>query len=428
MHLHYKFIAFGLFMRLLSKISSFYSIFTNAPLATSVALSLFFLVGFADGVLMPFFAMWAEKDAGVTAEYIGLLLACYSAGELLATPFVGGIADRLGRRPVLLISTLGVGLGFALLYFVHGVFASAIVLISIGVFESVLHPTISAVIADSIPADQNRYYFSVARVMSNAGHVAGPAVGSLLALYSLGAVFLGSAVATLLGALIIFFCLPETLIKKDINGDEEEDESLSGILPAFRDARLSGLLMWSMCLQISSGWLTSVLPLYAVDAGTLTPSQVGLLFTYAATLTVLFQLWVSRVLASVANLWMVIGSGAVLIAAFAALLFSSGIVGLVLGVSLLSLSQMLFGPLLPTLIMSLAPSHARATYLAAASVTADLKDTLGPAAGTFLYGISARLPWFVGMPVALCATLALAFTIRRHERRAASAISSALPE
>ena len=89
---------------------------------------------------MPFFALWAQQDAGIPIEYIGLLLGCYAGGELLATPFVGGIADRVGRRPVLLISTAGVGAGFVLLYLTTGVAAAALSLIVIGVFESVLHP------------------------------------------------------------------------------------------------------------------------------------------------------------------------------------------------------------------------------------------------------------------------------------------------
>ena len=76
-------------------------------------------------------------------------------GELLATPFLGGIADRVGRRPTLLASTLGVGLGFGLLYLTRGAWASAAALLLIGVFENVLHPTAFTVIADVTPADGN---------------------------------------------------------------------------------------------------------------------------------------------------------------------------------------------------------------------------------------------------------------------------------
>jgi MFS transporter, DHA1 family, tetracycline resistance protein len=163
--------------------------FGRAPGPARVGMVLFFAAAAADGILMPFFALWAHKVAGIPIEFIGLLLGCYAGGELLATPFVGGIADRVGRRPVLLVSTCGVGCGFVLLYMVHAAFAVVVSLIIIGVFESVLHPTASTVIADVVPAETRRQHFAARRVMSNAGSMAGPALGALLALHSLGLVF-----------------------------------------------------------------------------------------------------------------------------------------------------------------------------------------------------------------------------------------------
>ena len=125
----------------------------DLPRAARIALFLFLVAGLADGTLMPFFALWAQREAGVPVAYIGLLLGCYAGGELLATPFVGGIADRLGRRPLLLASTAGVGLGFLLLYVTRGALAAAGALFVIGIFESVLHPTAATAIADVVPAE-----------------------------------------------------------------------------------------------------------------------------------------------------------------------------------------------------------------------------------------------------------------------------------
>ena len=177
--------------------------FATAPKAARIGMFLFFAAAAADGILMPFFALWAHNEAGIRVEFIGVLLGCYATGELLATPFVGGIADRVGRRPVLLVSTCGVGCGFLLLFLVHGALAAAAALITIGVFESVLHPTAAAVIADVVPAETRREHFALNRVMSNAGSMAGPALGALLALHSLGSVFLGAAMTLLLGALVV---------------------------------------------------------------------------------------------------------------------------------------------------------------------------------------------------------------------------------
>jgi DHA1 family tetracycline resistance protein-like MFS transporter len=387
------------------------------PKPARVALFLFFAAGFGDGALMPFFALWAQKEAGVSTEYIGLLLGCYAGGELLATPFVGGIADRVGRRPVLLVSSLGVGIGFLLLYMTHGVLASAISLIVIGVFESVLHPTAATVIADVVPADKLRGHFALTRVMSNAGRMIGPAVGSLLALWSLGLVFFGSAAALLVSAAAVAIFLRETWTPNARVEGGDEEESVTALTAAFRDRRLSALLLPVALLEIAASWIEAVMPLYADNAGALSPSGIGLLFTYAGALSVVFQLPVIQASARMSGFSIIATSGVVLAMAFGGLLFSSALPFLIAAVTLLALAQMLFGPLTQAIVTEMAPRNARATYMAAFAVVGDLKDTAGPAIGTYLYAMSAGLPWLVGMPAVLVAAFALATATRRHETR-----------
>ena len=72
---------------------------TRMPLPARVACVLFFVASVADGALMPFFALWALKVAGIGVAWIEVLLGCYAGGELLATPFMGGIADGWGDVP-----------------------------------------------------------------------------------------------------------------------------------------------------------------------------------------------------------------------------------------------------------------------------------------------------------------------------------------
>ncbi len=404
-------------MTFLSEIlSSNWALLRALPRPAWIGLFLFFVAGLGDGVLMPFFALWAQKEAGVAVEFIGLLLGCYAGGELLATPFVGGIADRVGRRPVLLVSTLGVGLGFLLLYMTHGVFAAAASLIVIGVFESVLHPTAATVITDVVPAQTLRGHFALTRVMSNAGRLVGPALGALLALWSLGLVFFGSAVALLVGALAVALFLPETWKRGASKGGDDDDDGLIALTAAFRDARLAALLVPVALLEIGESWIEAVVPLYADNAGTLSPSGVGLLFSFAAAVSVVFQLPVIAASQRMSGFSMVGVSGVAMALAFASLFVSPGLPMLLIAVTLLAFAQMLSGPLAQTIASELAPVNARATYMAAFSVVGDLKDTAGPALGTWLYAIATGLPWLVGMPVAAGASLALALVARRHER------------
>jgi MFS transporter, DHA1 family, tetracycline resistance protein len=365
---------------------------------------------------MPFFALWAHKDAGIPIEFIGLLLGCYAGGELLATPFFGGIADRVGRRPVLLVSTTGVGLGFLLLFMVRCAFAVAGALIVIGVFESVLHPTASTVIADVVPADVRREHFAARRVMSNAGSMAGPALGALLALHSLGLVFLGAGVTLLVGALVVAIFLHETR-PNDAVTDEEDEESLLVLTAVFRDAHLAGLIVPIALLEIAESWIAAITPLYADAAGTLTASGIGLLFTYAGALGVVLQMPITQATGRMSGFSIVMWSGAVQALAFACLLVSPALAFLIVAVTLLALAQMLSGPLVQTIVAELAPRNAQATYQATFGVVNDLKDAAGPAIGTWLYTLSAALPWGSGALISIAASLGLAAAARRHEMR-----------
>ena len=404
--------------RMLFETKSTYSFpaFPPSRQPASLAVLLLFFVGFADGSILPFFALWAQNEAGIRVSFIGLLLACYAGGELLATPVIGGIADRIGRRPVILMSTAGVGLGFVALAFSHGLLQVVPLLLWLGVCESVVHPTIFTVIVDTTPDDQQRRLFARGRVALNAGRVLGPLCGAFLAKFFLGAVFLGSGASLLVAALVTFICLPETWKVTGKTQDEEEEEGLSQLFPAFRDGRLALLLFWFLVLEVSGSWVESVLPLYAYDAGTLTASGVGLLFSYAALLVVCFQLVLTHVLASTSGFRMILASGTVLIGGFACLSVSAKTISLVFAVTLFSLADMLVGPLIPTVVNALAPPDTKATYQAASAVTSDLRDSLGPATGTTLYAFGMRLPWLIGIPVTAVAAWALAHQVRQHEK------------
>jgi MFS family permease len=389
--------------------------FASAPRAARIGMFLYFAASAADGILMPFFALWAHRIAGIPIEFIGLLLGCYAGGELLATPFVGGIADRIGRRPVLLISTLGMGLGFLILFFIHGAIAAALALITIGLFESVLHPTAATVIADVVPAENRREHFALMRVMSNAGSMAGPALGALLALQSLHLVFFGAAATLVVAALVVALFLRET--RAPAAAPDDDDESLVALAAVFRDSRLAGLLLPVAALEIAASFIQAVLPLDADAAGTLTASGIGLLFAYAGAIGVILQMPITQATKRMSGFAIVLWSGAAQALALACLFVSPALSALVAAVTLFALSQMLARPLVQAIVAEMAPRTAQATYQAAFSVVSDLRDAAGPAIGTWLFALSAGLPWASGALVSVAAALGLAIATHRHENR-----------
>jgi MFS transporter, DHA1 family, tetracycline resistance protein len=402
------------------------SCWASARRPALLGLLLFVCAGFADGALVPFFPLWAS-DTGIPVGAIGLLFACYAGGELVAMPLIGGIADRIGRRPVLIGASLGVGFGFVALFFAHGVTAAGAVLLVTGMCESVLHPTIMTVIADVTSPTAQRRWFGLVRVSASAGQVLGPAAGSVLAQHSLGSVFLASGGILLLGGLAMLTALPETIgfgrtagDGKSHQDDDEEEEGLSALLPILRDGRLAMLLLWFMLFEIAGNWIETVIPLFARDNGLLTPSGVGMLFAYAGALTICLQMLISRIGQHRSGLSLTIGAGGASVLGFALLIASPSMIAVIGAVSLCAIAQMLTGPLVPTAINALAPPERRATYMAASSVAIDLKDSLGPSIGTALYALAPRLPWIAGIPLVALASLGLGVAIGRTRHQEAT--------
>src|SRR5438270_10667416 len=61
--------------------------------------------------LLPFYA----ENLGATPKVVGLLVSTYAACQLIAGPILGQISDRVGRKPVLLVSQVGTFIGFLIL-------------------------------------------------------------------------------------------------------------------------------------------------------------------------------------------------------------------------------------------------------------------------------------------------------------------------
>src|SRR5213593_1590903 len=70
------------------------------------------LVGF--GIVIPVLPLYAERY-GASETTVGLLLAIYSAMQFVFAPILGKLSDRVGRRPVLLVSLIGTSIGFLLM-------------------------------------------------------------------------------------------------------------------------------------------------------------------------------------------------------------------------------------------------------------------------------------------------------------------------
>jgi DHA1 family tetracycline resistance protein-like MFS transporter len=151
-----------------------------------------------------------SSDPSVVSSWFGWFIGVYSAMQFVASPVLGSLADRFGRRPVLLVSLLGAGLDYVLMAFAPNLgllFAGRVVSGLTGASMTVA----SSYIAD-ISDDSNRAAnFGVVGAAWGLGFITGPAIGGLLGDWGASAPFLAAAALNLVNFAFGLFVLPESL-------------------------------------------------------------------------------------------------------------------------------------------------------------------------------------------------------------------------
>ena len=170
---------------------------------TTVAID---LIGF--GIVLPILPQYAERF-GAGAAVIGVLSASFSLAQLVFAPIWGKLSDRIGRKPIIIISLCGTALGSL----VTG-FAGVLWLLFLGrIIDGISGASVSvaqASVADIAPAGQRARYMGLIGAAFGVGFVAGPAIGALAALGGPKVPFFVAAAIAAINALIALKRLPET--------------------------------------------------------------------------------------------------------------------------------------------------------------------------------------------------------------------------
>lgn len=149
-------------------------------------------------------------DAAGAAEMFGVFATVWALMQFLCSPLLGALSDRYGRRPVILISCLGLGLDYIFM-----ALAPSLLLLLVGrVVSGITSATIGtsfAYIADVTRPEERAKAFGLVGMAFGLGFVVGPAIGGFLGSVDPRLPFWVSAAACLANAAFGWFVLPESL-------------------------------------------------------------------------------------------------------------------------------------------------------------------------------------------------------------------------
>jgi MFS family permease len=364
---------------------------------TLLLVQLIVAVGF--GAAMPFVSLYLHTKLGVPMTVVGLIMLVSalvsSGGRILG----GEIADRIGRRPLLLVGMSARVVVFAVMtaaiYFRWPVWAVGIVFLLIRFVGDTVRPGLTAMVSDIVPSEHRVEAYALFRIGSNAGWAIGPAIGGFLVSVSYASLFVLTTCASLIGVTLVAL-----FIRESIQSTEAERFALKRVLDVGRDLRFLVFCGWGALLFIVMGQFSTTLAVFSTQSIGISEGQLGLLFTVNGLAVVLFQWPAARLAARVGIRWgLVLGC-----VAYALGYFSVGLVpsfGFLIGsMIVITLGEVTFSPTSMAAVANMAPAARVGRYMGFFGLTEALGWSLGPFIGGVLFD------WLAGQPIALWAIIA----------------------
>ncbi|HZI62983.1 MAG TPA: MFS transporter [Pyrinomonadaceae bacterium] len=355
---------------------------SRSPLIVILTTVFIDLVGF--GIVIPVLPFYAEGTKfNATPRMVGLLFASYSIMQLIFSPILGGLSDKYGRRPVLLISIIGTGIGFLIIGF-----AQTLPMLFAGrILDGITGGNIStaqAYVADVTTKENRAMGMGMIGAAFGVGFIFGPAIGGILSHWGIQVPFLFAAGLCFANALLLYFKLPETVTaQRPARNRAARGRGFTQLLDSLKKPRLGFVLTIYFLFVVSFSIMTTSFSLYTMFRFGYDARHTGYLFAYVGIIAVIIQGGlIGRLVKRFGELPLVI-VGAL---CFAISLFAVPFVGpaagglgaLLVGGGVFSMGNSLATPALTSLASKSAEAEEQGTILGVTQSVASLARAIGP--------------------------------------------------
>jgi multidrug resistance protein len=246
----------------------------KSPLATILLVVFVDLIGF--GMIIPILPLYAKTFQAAEWQ-IGLLLGCYSFMQFLASPVLGYISDRVGRKPVLLVSLIGSAIGYAVMASAGSLTMLFIARIIAGICGASVG-TAAAYIADITPPENRSRRMGLIGAAFGVGFVLGPAIGGILSqFWTKGPFWFGAGLA-LLNAIAVLLILPEP--EKHVKRSEARMPAGTDVVDQTGSGGIPVLVVTYFVAIAGFAIVTMIYPQVLDRRFSLTPAQISMVFVF----------------------------------------------------------------------------------------------------------------------------------------------------
>jgi len=302
---------------------------------------------------------------GVGMIQVGILFSVFSGGSIIGSTIGGALADKYGRRSMLLLGLISSGIGSILMGLVDDLNIFFIIAAFLGVLGDLGGPARQAMVVDLLPKDKQAEGFGLLRVAVNLSATIGPMLGGFLASQSYMLLFIGDAVSSLITALIVFIVIPETKPEKqDDKPEESVIKTLIGYKEVLKDSVYIMFLAVSAITVLVYMQMNSTLSVFLLTVYGFPIAGFGLLLSMNALMVVLFQFWITKRISKYAPMKMMAFGTLLYMIGFGMYGFISEIYLFFVAMGILTVGEMIVIPVSQAAVAYLAPEDKRGRYMA----------------------------------------------------------------
>ncbi|TFF90954.1 MAG: MFS transporter [Promethearchaeota archaeon] len=329
-------------------------------------------------LLYPFFALYITARFGVSMLEVGFLLSINSTGNIVGGFIGGALADKYGRRFIILFGLIVSGVGSIFMGLVDNLFMFYILAAILGLIGSVGFPARQAMVADLLPLEKQAKGFGILRISFNLSATIGPLLGGFLVTQSYLFLFIADAASSIITSIIVFLVIPETKPEKK---EEEEEETVIQTLVGYIDVLKDGLFI-AFCLisileVVVYMQMNSTLSVYLRDNHGFPGPLFGILLSMNAFIVVLFQMWIANKIAKYDPMKMMAVGSIFYMIGFGMYGFVSEFYWFFIAMIIITIGEMIVSPVSQTAVAYFAPEDKRGRYMAMYGFTWTIPSTFG---------------------------------------------------
>ncbi|MEU0049532.1 MFS transporter [Streptomyces sp. NPDC006309] len=357
-----------------------------------------------------FMALYLTLDRGYSASYAGLVASLHGLGGVVSSLGGGVMADRLGRRPTMLIAQTATAASVAALGFVTDPAAIAGVAFLVGMASNASRPAVQAMMADIVRPEDRVRAFSLNYWAINLGFAVSSTAAGFIAEVSYLAGFLIEAGMTLACAVVVFARVPES---RPAAPARQAGAAEVGLRTVLRDGRYMAVVGLSFLVALVFQQGSVGLPVAMGRAG-FSPADYGSALAVNGILIVVLQIPVTRFIEHRDPRTLLIASSLLAGYGFGLTVFAGSVGAFMLTVCVWTLAEIVNAPTQTGLVVRLSPVHGRGRYQGVYTLSWSVAALVAPLmSGTVIDRLGAQWLWGMCAVVGTAAGVGYGVVMRR---------------